>query len=157
MLSDLQTDTQGALEDLRDLARGIYPPLLADRGLPTALEAQARKSPVPVTVEADGVARYPQGVESAVYFCALEALNNVAKYAGASRVEIRLAQTDGYLTFSVTDDGRGFDPAASGAGTGLQGMADRLEAVGGSLELTSAPGAGTTVTGSVPAGGEADS
>jgi signal transduction histidine kinase len=147
MLEELQGQTTETLEDLRDLARGIYPPLLADKGLPAALEAQARKSPVPVIVQPDGVGRYGQDVESAVYFCCLEALNNVAKYADASSVEIRLRQRDGELRFEVADDGRGFDIAAGSDGTGLQGMADRLDAIGGTLEVVSAPGAGTTVTG----------
>ncbi len=147
MLEELQGQTTETLEDLRDLARGIYPPLLADKGLPAALEAQARKSPVPVTVQPDGVGRYRQDVESAVYFCCLEALNNVAKYADASSVEIRLQQSDGELRFQVADDGRGFDTAAMSDGTGLQGMADRLDAIGGMFEIVSVPGAGTTVTG----------
>jgi len=150
MLEELQGQTTETLEDLRDLARGIYPPLLADKGLPAALEAQARKSPVPVTVHPDGVGRYRQDVESAVYFCCLEALNNVAKYADASSVEIRLRQSDGELRFEVADDGRGFDTASGNAGTGLQGMADRLDAIGGNLEVASAAGAGTTVTGWLP-------
>ena len=85
ILDGLQATAGDALEDLRDLARGIYPPLLADKGLPTALEAQARKAAVPTTVNADGVARYSQDVEATVYFCVLEALNNVAKYADASK------------------------------------------------------------------------
>jgi signal transduction histidine kinase len=147
MLEKLQGQTTETLEDLRDLARGIYPPLLADKGLPAALEAQARKSPVPVTVQPDGVGRYRQDVESAVYFCCLEALNNVAKYADASSVEIRLQQSDGELRFQVADDGRGFDTAAMSDGTGLQGMADRLDAIGGIFEIVSVPGAGTTVSG----------
>ena len=109
LMASLQGRTNEALEDLRDLARGIYPPLLADKGLATALEAQGRKSPVPVTVRADGVARYPQAVESAVYFSCLEALNNVAKYAEAEHVSITLARRDGSLAFDVTDDGVGFD------------------------------------------------
>jgi signal transduction histidine kinase len=147
LLSELQAQTGETLEDLRDLARGIYPPLLADKGLPAALESQARRSPLPVTVEPDGVGRYGQDVESAVYFCCLEALNNVAKYAEATAVEIRLRQSDGELRFEVVDDGRGFDTASKGSGTGLQGMADRLDAIGGVLEVRSAPGAGTTVSG----------
>jgi signal transduction histidine kinase len=151
----LQNAANDALEDLRDLARGIYPPLLADQGLEAALRAQARKSPVPVVVEADAIGRYPREVESAVYFCTLEALNNVSKYAGASGAVVRLAQSNGRLTFSVTDDGRGFDPEATGPGTGLQGMADRLDAIGGAFDVVSAPGAGTTVTGRVPVGGSA--
>ncbi|HEY7661077.1 MAG TPA: histidine kinase [Actinomycetota bacterium] len=150
MLSQLQAETATALEDLRDLARGIYPPLLADQGLAAAIQAQARKSPVPATVEPDGVGRYQQDVEAAVYFCTLEALNNVAKYSQASNVSVRLWHTDGHLSFSVTDDGRGFDPVAAGSGTGLQGMADRLEAIGGDLTIDSSPGSGTTLTGSVP-------
>jgi signal transduction histidine kinase len=147
MLEELQGQTTETLEDLRDLARGIFPPLLADKGLPAALEAQARKSPVPVTVQPDSVGRYGQDVESAVYFCCLEALNNVAKYAEASSVEIRLRQSDGELRFEVADDGVGFDTVAGSDGTGLQGMADRLDAIGGTLDVVSAPGAGTTVAG----------
>jgi signal transduction histidine kinase len=151
MLGDLQSETQGALEDLRDLARGIYPPLLADKGLAAALEAQARKAAVPTTVEADGIGRYPQDVESAVYFCTLEALNNIAKYAQATSAHVTLTRHDGALTFDVADDGRGFDPTATGYGTGMQGMADRLDAIGGTLEVRSEPGSGTRVAGSVPA------
>ncbi|MCI0633057.1 MAG: sensor histidine kinase [Actinobacteria bacterium] len=154
MLTQIETELQTALEDLRDLARGIYPPLLADKGLATALEAQARRSPVPVSVDPDGVGRYAQEIESAVYFCTLEALNNVAKYADATAVRVTLTHEDGLLSFSVIDDGRGFDPASTGYGTGLQGMADRLEAIGGELRIESAPGRGTTVTGGVQA--EAD-
>src|SRR5205823_2375776 len=149
-LEQLQSDAGTALEDLRDLARGIFPPLLADRGLPDAIASQARKSPVPVDIDADNVGRYPQEVEAAVYFCSLEALQNVAKYAHASRASIRLTQVNGSLTFEVTDDGDGFDPTSIGYGTGLQGMADRLDALGGTLEVRSAPGEGTAVTGRVP-------
>jgi signal transduction histidine kinase len=87
-----------------------------------------------------------------VYFCCLEALNNVAKYADASTVEIRLAQADGELRFEVVDDGRGFDVSGTGHGTGLQGMADRLDAIGGSLEVRSAQDHGTTIAGTVPTG-----
>jgi signal transduction histidine kinase len=150
MLDELQGQTTETLEDLRDLARGIYPPLLADKGLPAALEAQARKSPIPVSVEPDGVGRYGQDVESAVYFCCLEALNNVAKYAHASSVEIRLRQSDGALRFEVADDGVGFEPDSTTHGTGLQGIADRLDALGGRLEIRTAPGEGTTLVGLVP-------
>ncbi len=151
MLADLQTETTQAIEDLRDLARGIYPPLLADKGLVAALEAQARKGSVATSVAAQNVARYPQQVEAAVYFCALEALNNVAKYSRASSAEVRLAQTDGHLTFEVSDDGVGFDSGRTSYGTGLRGMADRVEAIGGVLEIRSAPGEGTSVTGRIPA------
>jgi signal transduction histidine kinase len=149
MMEDLQADTVDALETLRDLARGIYPPLLADKGLAAALEAQGRKSVVPVTVEAEGIERYPQDVEAAVYFCCLEALQNVTKYAQAEGAIVRLSASDGTLTFEVTDGGAGFDPRTTGYGTGLQGMADRLEAIGGHLEVHSEPGVGTTVGGTV--------
>jgi signal transduction histidine kinase len=147
LLGDIQRDAEAALEDLRDLARGIYPPLLADKGLGAALEAQARKAPIPVTIEVGSDARYDQPIESAVYFCCLEALNNIAKYAGANRATVRVAQDDGQLRFEVTDDGRGFDVGSTTHGTGLQGMADRLDALGGRFEVTSAPGTGTTIAG----------
>jgi signal transduction histidine kinase len=150
ILDQLQREVIEALENLRDLARGIYPPLLADKGLPEALTAQARKSSVPVTVDADNVGRYPQEVEAAVYFCALEALQNVAKYAEASRARVRLSMDDGRLSFAITDDGRGFDPSIAPSGSGLQNMADRLAALGGSLEVSSTPGQGTTVAGWLP-------
>jgi signal transduction histidine kinase len=150
MLDELQAETSTVVQDLRDLARGIYPPLLAERGLPAALEAQARKAAVPTTVEADGIGRFPQQVESAVYFSVLEALQNVAKYARATSAHIGLAADRQSLVFSITDDGKGFDPAERGYGTGLQGMADRLDAVGGRLEIRSAPRVGTTVSGSIP-------
>jgi len=150
MAEQLQTDATDALEELRDLARGIYPPLLADKGLPAALEAQARKSHVPVAVDAPGVGRFPQDVEAAVYFSCLEALQNVAKYADASGVTISIDRTDGYLAFTVVDDGVGFDPTSETHGTGLQGIADRIDALGGTFTVKSTPGAGTSLRGSVP-------
>jgi signal transduction histidine kinase len=153
MLTQIEGETHEALEDLRDLARGIYPPLLADKGLPAALEAQARKSPIPVAVETDGIDRLPQEVEAAVYFSALEALQNTAKYAEATRATVSLRRSNGAVSFTIVDDGTGFDPAATGYGTGLQGIADRLGALDGELEVTSRPGAGTTVSGRVPVDG----
>jgi len=152
LFEQTEGDLAQALEDLRDLARGIYPPLLADRGLVAALEAQARRSPVPVTVEAEGIRRYAQDREAAVYFCALEALQNVAKYARATSATIRLGEHDGQLTFEVADDGVGFDPDATGHGTGLTGMGDRLAAMGGELSVRSSPGGGTTISGRLPSG-----
>jgi signal transduction histidine kinase len=154
MLEQLVAEAQEALENLRNLARGIYPPLLADKGLVEALTSQARRSPVPVREEGEGVGRYPQDTEAAVYFCCLEALQNVAKYARAAAATVRLRSDDGKLTFAVSDDGAGFD-AHSGAiqGTGMQGMADRVAALGGELTVTSAPGTGTVVEGWVPVEG----
>jgi signal transduction histidine kinase len=150
ILGQLKTDVTDALVTLRDLARGIYPPLLADKGLLTALGSQAQRAPVSTTVEGEGIGRFSPEIEAAVYFCALEALQNVAKYANARGASIRLAAPDGHLTFQVQDDGVGFDPDSAGRGTGLQGMADRLEALGGSLEISSVIGDGTTVFGRIP-------
>jgi signal transduction histidine kinase len=147
---ELQKSARAALDDLRALARGIYPPLLADQGLVHALRAQAGKTVVPVTIQADGIQRYPQDVEATVYFCALEALQNIAKYADASRADVCLSCSGGSLQFTITDDGTGFDTAAARHGTGLQGMADRLAALGGTLHLRSQPGRGTTVSGRLP-------
>jgi signal transduction histidine kinase len=145
----LQEALREALDDLRDLARGIYPPLLADKGLVAALDAQGRKAAMPITIDASGIARYPREVEAAVYFCALEALQNVAKYARATRAEIRLQDGEGRLAFTVTDNGGGFDVHGA-AGSGLTNMRDRLDALGGSLQVRSSPGAGTTISGSIP-------
>jgi signal transduction histidine kinase len=155
LLRQLQVDTGQALTDLRDLARGIYPPLLADEGLAAALQAQARKATLPVEVHSNGVGRYPQEVEATAYFCCLEALQNITKYAKASSVRVDIAVTNGELRFEVADDGLGFDVAATRRGSGLQNMADRLEAVDGSLEIVSAPGAGTRMTGRIPVGADA--
>jgi len=151
MVEQLRGEAGDALENLRDLARGIYPPLLAGRGVAAALEAQTRTSPIPVTVDADGFGRYAQETEAALYFSALEALQNVGKYAGATSASVRLSERAGVAEFAVVDDGRGFDPAATGYGTGLRGIADRLDAVEGALEVVSAPGRGTTVIGRIPA------
>ena len=150
LLAQTEQEAQDALEELRDLARGIYPPLLADLGLAAALEAQARKAALPVTVEAPDLGRYSQDIEAAVYFCVLEALQNAAKYAQAQQARVTLGHDGRALTFTVGDDGRGFDQAATPMGTGVQGMADRLAALGGTLRVTSAPGHGTQVTGRVP-------
>ena len=150
LAAQLQAESTDALENLRDLARGIYPPLLADKGLAAALGSQVSKSSTPVVVESDGIGRYPQEIEAAVYFCCLEALQNVSKYAEASTAAVRLSDGAGTLSFEVSDDGRGFDPSKTGYGTGLQGMADRLDALGGSLVVRSTPDQGTTIVGRVP-------
>jgi signal transduction histidine kinase len=150
LLTNLEADASEALETLRDLARGIYPPLLADSGLPVAIEAQARKVPIPVDVQANNISRYPQEIEAAVYFCCLEALQNVTKYAQASGVIVELQESDSQLSFSVTDDGVGFDPETTPKGSGTQNMADRLEALGGTVTVASSFDRGTTVRGVLP-------
>jgi signal transduction histidine kinase len=149
-IRSLQDDATQVLDDLRDLARGIYPPLLADQGLVAAVEAQARRAVTPTEIRADDIGRLGRDVEVSVYFCVLEALNNVAKYAGAEHVTITLARADGRATFSITDDGGGFDVTRAGTGTGVQGMRDRLDAVGGELLVESEPGRGTVIRGTVP-------
>ncbi len=135
VFGDLKADAAGALGNLRDLARGIYPPLLADLGLAAALNAQASKSPLPVAVDAD----------------AIEALQNTAKYAHATQARICLQAHKGTLQFTVSDDGTGYDARHTPTGSGLRNMADRLAALGGQLEIRSAPSRGTTITGHLPA------
>jgi signal transduction histidine kinase len=147
---ELTAQVRAALDDLRALARGIYPPLLADQGLVVALRAQAARSPVPVQLEAGEVGRYPADAESTVYFCALEALQNVVKHARASRVVVRLSGDGDGLEFSISDDGAGLPAGGPRAGSGLQGMTDRVAAHGGTLEVRSEPGQGTTISGRLP-------
>jgi len=153
-LDELSDDVRATLTELRDLAHGIYPPLLRDRGLGEALRTAANRSVLPTEVVADGLGRYPSEIEAAVYFCCLEAMQNAAKHAGdGSRVDVRVNELHGRLTFSVTDDGAGFSPDAKSsviAGHGFVNMTDRLGAVGGVLSLTSALGEGTTVGGDIP-------
>jgi signal transduction histidine kinase len=149
LVAQLKAETSGALETLRELARGIYPPLLAEQGLAAAIGAQAGKAPGPVEVSTDGVGRYPPEIETAVYFCCVEALRNAARHAPGSAVRMSLAGDRGQITFTVTDDGPGFDPAAGSAGSGLQNMSDRLAALGGSCQIDSRPGRGTTVAGRI--------
>jgi len=151
-IGDLKGDAGEALATLRDLAHGIYPPLLAEQGLGAALQAHARKLTLPVEVDADGIERYAEETEAAVYFCCLEALQNAQKYSAASRVEVRLRAVDGTLRFAVSDDGRGFDVASAARGAGMTNMRDRLDALGGTLDVASEPGRGTQVSGCVPVG-----
>ncbi len=103
-----------------------------------------------MTIDADGIERYPQELEAAVYFCVLEALQNVERYAGASLVTVALAQPDGSLTFEVRDDGCGFNPVTKPRGSGLVNMSDRLDALGGHLTVDSAPGSGSRLRGEIP-------
>ena len=150
MLDQLADEVKATIQELRDLAHGIYPPLLADSGLAEALRAAGRRSPLPVAVNAPGIGRYDLDVETAIYFCCLEALQNASKHAAGASVEVRLWEESGGLLFSVADDGPGFDTALARSGHGYTNMADRLGAIGGTVRWDSAPGAGTTITGSVP-------
>ena len=135
LVARLKAETSGALGTLRDLARGIYPPLLADQGLPAAVCAQAGKAPGPVEVSTDGVGRYPPEIETAIYFCCVEALQNAARHAPGSAVRVSLAEDGVDVAFTIADDGPGFDPAATTSGTGLRNMSDRLAALGGSCQV----------------------
>jgi signal transduction histidine kinase len=149
VLAELQAEAQDALEGLRDMTRGTYPPILADEGLVVALEARARKAPLPVSVAGDDIGRLPREIESAVYFCCLEALQNTAKYARASRATVAVRRIGAELSFTVIDDGVGFDPTTVRHGVGLRSMAERVEALGGGLEVRSADGGGTTIVGRI--------
>jgi signal transduction histidine kinase len=148
MLQQLGAEVDAALDELRSLAAGVYPSLLADRGLTDALRSAALRSPVPVSVAVSGEDRYGQDVEAAVYFCCLEALQNVAKHAPDAHAVAISLERNGDLRFSVSDDGPGFD--AEVAGNGLVNMRDRVSAVGGTLEIKSSPGTGTEIVGHVP-------
>jgi signal transduction histidine kinase len=150
MLDQLAEDVKDTIQELRELAHGIYPPLLADSGLGEALSAAGRRSPLPVRVCADGIGRYALEIESAVYFCCLEALQNAGKHAPGAQVEVRLWEQSGGLLFSVVDDGPGFDAEHATRGHGFVNMADRLGAIGGTVRWESQPGEGARILGSVP-------
>ena len=150
LMTQLQDDVRSAIEELRSLAHGIYPPLLSSAGLGQAMSAACRRAPLPADVEADGVGRHSPEVEAAVYFCCLEALQNAAKYAGPeAAARVRIWEEAGGLLFEVSDDGAGFQPGPHDEGAGLTNMRDRLGAVGGTLRVES-NGHGTRVHGAVP-------
>lgn len=150
VVSDAADQADQAIRQLRSLARGLYPPVLAEQGLEVALRAQARDVPLPVTVDGGSVRRYDRATEAAVYFCCLEAMHNACRHADAATLHLVLSDHDGALVFAVVDDGAGFDPAAVAGGTGLANMSDRIEGAGGTLEITAGPGGGTIVRGRVP-------
>jgi signal transduction histidine kinase len=151
VLESLGGDLNDTLQELRDLAHGIYPPLLADKGLAEALASAARRAVLPTEVEAAGIRRYSRVVEATAYFCCLEAFQNAGKYAGPGvQVRVSVREEGDALIFSVTDDGMGFDTRARAQGAGFTNMSDRLGAVGGTLRVESTPGAGTRVTGTIP-------
>jgi signal transduction histidine kinase len=150
LLEELRNDAQATLTELRELAHGIYPPLLMDRGLPEALRAAANRAVLPTDVFAD-VGRYESEVEAAVYFCCLEAMQNAGKHAGdGSRMTVTVSASETELHFEVADDGAGFVTTdAARNGHGFVNMADRLGAIGGSLSVDSAPGKGTRIRGRI--------
>jgi signal transduction histidine kinase len=150
MLDQLAGEVQETIQELRELAHGIYPPLLVDSGLLEALRAAANRNPLPVHIAAEGIGRYPSETEAAIYFCCLEALQNAAKHAPEASVEVRLWEESGGLLFSVTDNGPGFDVEKAQRGHGYVNMADRLGAIGGTVRWDSEIGQGSVVRGSVP-------
>jgi signal transduction histidine kinase len=150
MLDGAGAELDAALEELRELARGIHPAVLSDRGLDAALETLARRAPLPVELNRGSYERLPESIELAAYFVVSEALTNVAKYADASHAQVSVTRRNGKLMVEVTDDGvGGADPDN---GTGLRGLADRLAVIEGRLEVDSRPGAGTTIRARIPCG-----
>jgi signal transduction histidine kinase len=150
LLAELGNQAEAVGEELRDIAHGIYPPLLATHGLADALIAEARLSGVAVRIVAGPIGSSTRPAELAVYLCCMEAIQNAAKHAGRDvQVTVRLSRDEDELAFSVEDDGRGFEPTIA-EGSGLTGMRDRIAALGGRLEISSFPGRGTAVLGAVP-------
>jgi signal transduction histidine kinase len=150
VLSDLATEVDEALDEVRSLARGVYPSLLGDRGLPEALHAAALRNPVRTTVATDGVGRYSPEIEAATYFCCLEAMQNAMKHAGGVEAISVTLDVKEDLRFEVRDDGAGFVETELTTGAGVTNMRDRLAAVGGRLRIRASLGNGTSVSGVVP-------
>jgi signal transduction histidine kinase len=149
LLQEMQSELGDALDSLRNLARGVYPPLLEAEGLKAALRARARQVPISIDVQC-GSERYPRELEGAVYFCCSEALQNLTKHSRATRGSVRMWCEDGRLCFEVRDNGRGLDPARAKSGGGLQNIRDRLDVLGGVMDVSSTPGVGARVAGWVP-------
>ena len=153
MLDALRQELRVAHDELRDLAQGVYPPVLTEHGLGAALQSAADRSPVPVTVALGPIGRHPREVEAALYFCCVEALQNAVKHAGATSIVLAGGRDDSTVWFSVADDGAGFDPATERPGSGVVNVRDRLGSIGGGVDLVTRPGAGVTVRGYVPVTG----
>jgi len=150
-LNELGDELDNAIGELRDVAHGIYPSLLSDFGLPAALQSVAQRASRPITVSADGIGRYSPEIESALYYCCREAVQNAVRHSGdGARVGIRLYEQQGELHFEVEDGGRGFDVMLAEGGAGLRNMVDRIEALNGTVRIISAPGEGVLVSGAVP-------
>jgi signal transduction histidine kinase len=152
ILDQVCVDAEAALTGLREMTRGALPPILADHGLADALTARVKTVGVPVTVQADGVGRLPEAVEVAAYYCCSEALQNAAKYAGASSITVTLQRRIGSLVFSIVDDGRGFESSTAQRGIGMRSMSERIGSIGGTLYVRSVPGSGTTISATIPLG-----
>jgi signal transduction histidine kinase len=150
MLEGMDQEARGAITQIRSLARGLYPQHLEADGLAAAVRSIAEFGSVPVEVEAHGIGRFPAEIEATAYFCILEAITNAAKHAPGRAVKVKLEEGDGGLVFSVRDEGPGFDQAKIKPGSGLRNMADRLDAASGRLDIVTAPGEGTTLTGTIP-------
>ncbi len=146
----LQVALGTCIATLQQLSSGLYPPALLEAGPAAALEVAAQNSPIPVIMNGNRQLRWTPAIEQAVYFSCLEALQNAIKHGDARRIMITISGTPGVLDFEVSDDGRGFDPALLGSGSGTANLADRIAAVGGRLEITTGPGLGTTIRGSIP-------
>lgn len=151
-VSKLVGELDSAVEEVRELAHGIYPPLLEARGLAEALEAVARRSASPVMVSANGVGRMDRSIETALYFTALEALTNATKHAPDAEVEVTLVERGDEVVLTITDRGQGFDPEAVERSHGMLNMSDRIAAIGGDFNVESSAGRGSVVTASVPKG-----
>lgn len=157
ILDDLGEEVGQTIEEMRELAHGIYPPLLRDAGLGEALRRAAARSTIATKADIQTDHRFDPGIEAAVYFCCLEAMQNAAKHAGsAAEVLVRLAETTHHLVFEISDDGAGFEPEVVDESHGFVNMRDRLGAYGGELTIESAPGHGTVIRGELPVGPAAD-
>ncbi|HEX6222126.1 MAG TPA: sensor histidine kinase, partial [Acidimicrobiia bacterium] len=150
VLSGIAGDLEAAVDEIRSLARGLYPPLLESAGLEAAVRSHAQSSPIPVEVKSEMVGRHPKTVESAIYFVVAEVMTNAVKHSDSSRIEITLSDTDRQLMAEIADDGVGFDPRLTGDGHGLVNIRDRIEALGGEVHFESAVGAGTRVSARIP-------
>jgi signal transduction histidine kinase len=150
-LDEVGEDLDDAIDELREVAHGLYPPVLSRMGLLNALEHVSYHATTPVAIDASGIRRHPVELESAVYYCCVEAIHNATKHAGAAvHISVALREDDDRLSFEVTDDGPGFDPTQAHGGTGLQNIRDRVGALDGHVSIVTAIGAGTAVSGSIP-------
>lgn len=151
MLERLGVEVDDAIDELRAIAHGVYPATLADQGIGAALAGVARRSAIPVGIRDGWRGRHSEAVETTVYYCCLEGVQNAAKHAGPGAVAtIRLSEAEGRVSFSVEDDGAGFDPGDVEPGAGLTNLTDRVAAVGGILHIDGEPGRGARITGEIP-------